>query len=196
MDVGVLFSGGKDSALAALVLEPHADVTLVGVTFGVTDAVTHSRAAARALGLPFEVVELQESVAEDAVATMLDDGFPRNGIQAVHEAALETVAAGEWDAIADGTRRDDRVPSVSRSTAQSLEDRHGVSYLAPLAGFGREAIDALVADRLRVETAPSEDLDKGDYEAELRALIEARPDAAVADVFPAHTQSRVVGRAE
>jgi hypothetical protein len=195
MDVGVLFSGGKDSALAALVLEPLADVTLVGVTFGVTDAVSHSRAAARALDLPFEVVELPESVAEDAVATMLDDGFPRNGIQAVHEAALETVAEGDWDALADGTRRDDRVPSVPRPTAQSLEDRFGVSYLAPLAGFGREAIDTLVAERLRVETGPSEDLDKGDYEAELRAIIRDRSDAAVADVFPAHTQSRVVGRA-
>jgi predicted subunit of tRNA(5-methylaminomethyl-2-thiouridylate) methyltransferase len=82
-----------------------------------------------------------------------------------------TVAAGlGYDAIADGTRRDDRVPTVDRSLAQSIEDRHGVAHLAPLAGVGRTAVDALVADSLVVESGPSEAVPKGDYESELRAL--------------------------
>jgi len=40
------------------------------------------------------------------------------------------------EVVADGTRRDDRVPTLDRSFAQSLEDRHGVSYVRPLLGYG------------------------------------------------------------
>jgi predicted subunit of tRNA(5-methylaminomethyl-2-thiouridylate) methyltransferase len=70
-----------------------------------------------------------------------------------------------------------------------------VDYLAPLSGFGRDAIDALVAERLRIESGPSESIPKADYETELRALLCAEHgDDAVADVFPEHAQSRVVGR--
>jgi hypothetical protein len=195
MDVAVCYSGGTDSTLAALLLDPVADVTLVGGTFGVTDDVERARAAARAVGLPFETVDLDESVAREAVDRMVDDGYPRNGIQAVHEHALETVAGLDVDAVADGTRRDDRVPRVDRPLAQSLEDRHGVAHLAPLAGIGREAVDAFAASLLRVETGPSETLVTGDYEAELRALLAAEHGpAAVERIFPDHVQSRVVGR--
>lgn len=195
MRAGVLFSGGKDSTLAALLLDPFYDVTLVHAGFGVSDAATHARETAEALGFAFEAVELDRVVAEKAVDRMLADGFPRNGIQSVHEHALETVAAAGYDAIADGTRRDDRVPTVSRAWAQSLEDRHEVDYLSPLAGFGRRAVDALVAETLEVEEAPSEALKKGDYEADLRPLIrEQAGDAAVAETFPDHVQTRVTGR--
>ena len=206
MHAGLCYSGGKDSTLAALLLDSFYDVTLVAATFGVTDAAAHARDAADAVGFPLITVELDESVARDAVDRMVEDGYPRNGIQRVHDHALETVAAGEFrigaadegvrsfDAIADGTRRDDRVPTVSRAQAQSLEDRHDVDYLAPLSGFGRSAVDDLVDVTLHVETGPSEEIAKGDYEAELRALmIEEYGDDAVADVFPAHDQTRVVG---
>jgi len=197
MDAALLYSGGKDSTLAALLLDSFYDVTLVTTTFGITDAVSHAREAGEAVGFPVETVELEADVAREAVAQMVEDGFPRNGIQQVHDHALEVVAAREFDAIADGTRRDDRVPTVSRAQAQSLEDRHGVDYLAPLSGFGRSAVDALVDANLEVEVGPSEDLPKGDYEAELRALIrEEYEDAAVAEVFPAHDQTRVVGLRE
>jgi len=206
MDCGVLYSGGKDSTLAALVLDTLYEVTLVTATFGVgdvlreddadgTDVVGNGRRAAEAVGLPFESVALDRTVAAAAVEQMVSDGYPRNGIQQVHEHAVETLAAeSEFDAIADGTRRDDRVPTVDRPFAQSVEDRFGVDYLAPLSGFGRDAIDALVAERLRVESGPSESIPKADYETELRALLCAEHgDDAVADVFPEHTQSRVVG---
>jgi len=194
MDLALLFSGGKDSSLAALLLSEFYDVTLVTTHFGVTDDWSHAEATARTLELPFEAVELDQDVAAEAVETMREDGFPRNGIQRVHEHALETVAERDVAAIGDGTRRDDRVPSVSRAQAQSLEDRHDIDYIAPLSGFGRGAVDRLADARLEVESGPSEDIRKGDYETELRALLrEDGGEEAVRDVFPDHTQTRVVG---
>ena len=197
MELALLYSGGKDSSLAALLLDEFYDVRLVTAHFGVTDDWQHARDAADALGFSFETVALDESVAEEAVAQMVDDGFPRNGIQQVHDHALEQVADLAVDAIADGSRRDDRVPTVSRAAAQSLEDRHGVDYIAPLSGFGRHAVDDLVAANFAVETGPSEDVPKADYEGELRAVLADRHgDEAVGDVFPAHDQTYVHGRRE
>jgi predicted subunit of tRNA(5-methylaminomethyl-2-thiouridylate) methyltransferase len=213
----VLFSGGKDSALAALLLEPFYDVTLVTVGFGVTEApdpgwgiaraTYHAREAADALGLPHRVVSLPESVAREATERTLADGYPREAIQSVHEQALEAVAeaaitavADTTDvtpAIADGTRRDDRVPRLDRPAMQSLEDRHGVDYLVPLRGFGRSAVDRLARDRLEVAIGPSDELAKADYEAAIRTLVRREHGhERVAELFPDHTQSRVVGRTE
>jgi len=215
MTVAALFSAGKDSALAALLLDPFYDVVLCHCTFGVdvasrgdssgqeTPPTDVAASAADALDLPFAAVELAPSVAEQAVERMVADGYPREGIQQVHEHALEAVAgrdrlAGrELTALADGTRRDDRVPAVDRPVAQSLEDRHEVDYVRPLAGYGRGAVDDLVGRLLRVETGPSDRIATADYETELRALIAREYGSeTVAAIFPAHTQSRVVGRRE
>ena len=195
MEAAVCFSGGKDSTLTALLLEEFYDVTLVCATAGVTDAAEHAREAAEQVGFPFETAALEESVVREAAAGMVEDGYPRNGIQRIHEHALEVVAGLEYDAVAVGTRRDDRVPTVSRARAQSLEDRHGIDYLSPLSGFGRGAVDALVDAQLEVESGPSETIPKGDYETELRAVIADEHGAeAVAEIFPEHTQTRVRGR--
>jgi predicted subunit of tRNA(5-methylaminomethyl-2-thiouridylate) methyltransferase len=195
MRAGVLFSGGKDSTLAALLLDGFYDVTLVHAGFGVGDAAAHAAATAEAIGFPFERVRLDDDVADEVVDRMSEDGFPRNGIQTVHEAALDAVAVADYDAVADGTRRDDRVPTVSRARAQTLEERHGVDYLSPLAGFGRSAVDRLVEETLEVEEAPADQLAKGDYEAELRELLrEAGGDELASEVFSAHVQTRVTGR--
>ena len=194
MRCGLLYSGGKDSTLAALLLDPFYDVTLVSGSFGVCDT-DPARESASAVGFDHATVDLDPDVAHDAIEQMHEDGYPRNGIQQVHEHAVERVAAREWDAVADGTRRDDRVPAIDRPTAQSVEDRFGVDYLAPLAGIGRGAIDDMAADALVVETGPSEEILKADYEVELRALlVEAYGEGAVDEVFPDHTQSRVTGR--
>ena len=194
MEVGLLCSGGKDSALAALLLAEHCDVTALCCTFRLTDDYEHAVTAARALGFETRRVDLDAEVAQEAAEQMIEDGYPRNGIQTVHEHALERAATLEFDGVADGTRRDDRVPTVPRSLAQSIEDRFGVAHLAPLAGIGRGAIDELVAKNLRVETGPSEEIEKGDYESELRALLVEEYDEPVTDIFPEHTQSRVTGR--
>ncbi|WP_254279354.1 DUF7411 family protein [Haloarcula marina] len=198
MHCGLLYSAGKDSTLAALLLEDFYDVTLVSGTFGVVDP-DPAREAAESVGFDHETVDLDPAVAREAVERMYDDGYPRNGIQRVHEHAVERVAEGEWteslDAVADGTRRDDRVPTVDRPLAQSVEDRFGVAYLAPLAGVGRGAIDAMAAQSLDVETGPSAEIPKADYEVELRALlVEEYGEGAVDEVFPDHIQSRVRGR--
>ncbi|MEF8801394.1 MAG: alpha hydrolase [Halolamina sp.] len=196
MELALLYSGGKDSSLAALILDAFYDVELVTAHFGLTADFEHGRQAADALGFPFDTVELDREVAEKAVGLMLDDGYPRNGIQRVHEHALESVAERDVVAIADGTRRDDRVPTVSRATAQSLEDRHEVDYLAPLSGFGRSAVDRLAERELVVETGPSGEIPRADYEGELRALIRAEHGTEVVNsVFPAHDQTIVRGRA-
>lgn len=194
MRLGLLYSGGKDSTLAALLLDDFYDVTLVTVHFGITDDWRHAEATADSTEFPFERLELDREVAEEAVTRMSEDGFPRNGIQYVHMQALEAIAAAGFDVIADGTRRDDRVPSVSRAQAQSLEDRHGVDYVAPLSGFGRRAVDRLVERTLEVDVGPSEEIERADYEAELRALVvESDDEEAVADIFPDHDQTYVRG---
>jgi len=197
MALALCFSGGKDSALAALLADTFFDVTLVTATFGVSDTAENARDAAEALGFAHETIELDRAIAIEVVERMVDDGFPRNGIQQVHEAALEAVAEAGFDAIGDGTRRDDRAPTVPRSLAQSLEDRHGVQYVAPLSGYGRASIDDLADELLRIETGPSERLAKGDYEHELRALLrDEHGESAVDEIFPEHVQSVVRGRRE
>jgi predicted subunit of tRNA(5-methylaminomethyl-2-thiouridylate) methyltransferase len=195
MDLALLYSGGKDSSLAALALDSFYDVTLVTVRFGITDDWRHASEAADSLGYDFRTADMDRDVAEAAVEQMYEDGFPRKGIQQVHEHALETVAQLDVTAIADGTRRDDRVPTVSRAQAQSLEDRHDVDYLAPLSGFGRRAVDRLVDTTLEVQSGPSDQIRKADYESELRELVaDTYGDDAVSDIFPEHEQTRVRGR--
>lgn len=194
MDLGLLYSAGKDSSLAALTLDPFYDVTLVTATFGITEDWKHAERTAQATPFEFQTLDLDPEVAKAAVERLRSDGFPRNAIQSVHLHALERLASEGFVAIADGTRRDDRVPSVSRAQAQSLEDRHGVNYIAPLSGFGRRAVDQLVETQLDVEAGPSETISKADYEAELRALLAERagPDA-VSEIFPDHEQTYVTG---
>ncbi|WP_458208387.1 DUF7411 family protein [Haladaptatus sp. NG-SE-30] len=194
MELGLLYSGGKDSTLAALLLDDFYDVTLVTAHFGVTDDWKHARDTAEATGFDFETVELDHDAAIEAVEQMVEDGYPRNGIQQVHLHALETVAGMRFDAVADGTRRDDRVPTVSRAQAQSLEDRHDIDYIVPLSGFGRGAVDRLVTATLDVESGPSDEIRKADYEAELRSLLaREHGESAVDEVFPAHEQTYVTG---
>ncbi|MEY7848674.1 alpha hydrolase [Natrarchaeobius sp. A-rgal3] len=194
MELGLLYSGGKDSTLAALLLEDFYDVTLVTAQFGISEDWKHARSSAETLGFPFERLELDPDVADEAVERIRADGFPRNGIQLVHQHALERAADDGFDAIADGTRRDDRVPTVSRAQAQSLEDRYDVDYVAPLSGFGRTAVDRLVEAHLEVTVGPSEEIERSDYEAELREII-ATADGleAVSDLFPDHEQTYVTG---
>lgn len=194
MKVGLLFSGGTDSSLAALLLDRFYDVSLVTAHFGVTNDWERAEEAAAAIDLPFDDCEIDRSVAEDALDRILEDGRARRGINQLHAAALEVLAEREYDAIADGTRRDDRVPSVSRAQAQHLEQEHGVDYVAPLSGFGRDAVDRLVAAHLEVDVGPPSAIDRPDYETMLRVLAADRDDVTDPErIFPRREQTAVTG---
>ena len=194
MRVGLLFSGGTDSTLAALLLDRFYDVTLVTAHFGVTDDWRRAEEAAEAVDLPFEDCEVDRTVAEDALDRILEDGRARRGIDELHVAALEALAERGFDAIADGTRRDDRIPSVSRAKAQQLERRFGVDYVAPLSGFGRRSVDRLVDQLLEVEVGPADEIDRPDYESVLRVLYEDRAESEhIETLFPRREQTAVTG---
>ena len=60
-----------------------------------------------------------------------------------------------------------------------------------------DVIDELADELLRVETGPSEELAKGDYEHELRiVLADEYGESAIDEIFPEHVQSVVRGQRE
>ncbi len=190
MNVGVLWSGGKDSSLAALLLSPFATVELVSVSFGVLS--NDAPARAHMLGYPHQPIVLDDTYAMRAITMMVDDGYPNNGINFIHTAAIERVAP-LYETIADGTRREDRAPRLTIAEAQSVEDRLEVNYVRPLLGYGRRMVDALVAAHFDVIYGERVSFD---YEVELRHMmtITYGPDV-VSDIFPAeHVQSKVTAR--
>ena len=197
MKVQVLYSGGKDSSLAAILLEPFFDVELVTCTFGLESSWENAREAAREAGFPFKLVQLDPEIMDACIDVMLKFGYPRPGINLVHRRALETVAVScEAKYIADGTRRDDRAPMLTMPEIRSLEDTHEIRYIRPLAGYGRAAVDELVAARLEIVEGDTAAIAKADYETEVRSATRDRlGEAAYRRIFPpAHTQSRVLRR--
>jgi len=196
MKASVLFSGGKDSSLSAILLEPFFDVELVTCSFSVLPVGKVAKKAAEELGFAHRVLELDKSILENAFKIITTDGYPKNAINYLHNNAVETLASDAGvKVIADGTRRDDRVPVLSVSQAQSIEDRFGVQYICPLRGYGRPAVDVLVRQHLVIEEDQSDDIIKADYETELRELIRQRigPEK-ISGIFPRHVQSRVIKR--
>lgn len=191
--LALLYSGGKDSSLAAYILSKLGyEVKPVTVTFGVTDAWKHAKEAAKVIGFEHEVKSFPRSIAEKAAEMIAQDGFPNRGINFIHKYALEKLAK-EHRILADGTRRDDRVPWLEFEEIRSLEDRYGIEYIAPLRGIGYKSLNTLVHELFEVEEKNSEQMKKGDYEAEVRAVLEERG-FEVKKLFPkAHKQSRVIG---
>jgi hypothetical protein len=190
MKVGILFSGGKDSALAAILLSPFAQIELATVSFGIVP--NDAASVARVLGFPHVIIGLEAALATATVDAMIEDGYPNRGINHLHKTALERAAA-RYQIVADGTRRDDKAPLLNVREARSLEDRSGIDYVRPLLGYGRRAIDALADAHLEVTYGECISFD---YEVELRRVMESSYGSeAVEAVFPQeHIQSRVTGR--
>jgi predicted subunit of tRNA(5-methylaminomethyl-2-thiouridylate) methyltransferase len=190
MKVGILFSGGKDSALAAILLSPFAQIELATVSFGIVP--NDAASVARVLGFPHVIIGLEAALATATVDAMIEDGYPNRGINHLHKTALERAAA-RYQVVADGTRRDDKAPLLNVREARSLEDRSGIDYVRPLLGYGRRAIDALADAHLEVTYGECISFD---YEVELRRVMESSYGSeAVEAVFPQeHIQSRVTGR--
>jgi len=194
MKVAVLFSGGKDSSLAALLLEPFFDeIELVTFGFQGEESGTRASDAAEEIGHPHQRMIFPEEVEEKALKILLSKGFPNDALDYVHAIAVETVAK-ECEFVADGTRRDDRAPKMEYSAIRSLEDRLHVQYLRPLAGLGQKSIRAMASRYLDFEEMLSQKYPASDYEVGLRYALKERYGQEKVDcIFPSnHTHTRVI----
>ncbi|MFA5294037.1 MAG: alpha hydrolase [Methanoregulaceae archaeon] len=193
MKAGVLFSGGKDSALAALLLSRDYDVELNTVVFTAEDDPGTVRDAARMVGLPWVERTFDAEFLEQVVDMVIECRYPNEAIQAVHRQALEQLCSS-YRVVADGTRMDDRVPLLSRNEVQSLQDRTGCSYVRPLLGYGYREVDRLANRHFIIAHGQTGTIENGDYERGIRNGIRMRGhDPAV--FFPQdHQQSLVLSR--
>jgi tRNA methyltransferase len=198
MRASILFSGGKDSSLSALLMEPFFEIELVTCNFGLLPNEELAAKTAKELRFPHRVLYLEKEILEEAYDKIMSYGFPKDAINYIHEKAVETLASDpEVKLIADGTRRDDKVPVLSISQVRSIEDRLGIDYICPLKGYGKKTLSILVERHLRIEEGPSENIPKADYETELRELIRQRHgEKKIKELFPAHIQSHVLSRIE
>jgi len=193
MKIGVLYSGGKDSSLASIMLGTYYEVELNTFVFDPLRQIPSLEAAAEALGYPLKKRVFQEGMLKEMVDMVIAKGYPNDAINAVHQAAIESLAR-EYTVVGDGTRFDDRVPMLSREAVQSLGSRTGCSYVRPLLGFVRKEVDRLADRLLEVKYGETGTIRNGDYEAEIRDAIRALG-LDPAPLFPAHhEQSLVVGR--
>jgi predicted subunit of tRNA(5-methylaminomethyl-2-thiouridylate) methyltransferase len=193
MKAGVLYSGGKDSSLAAILLGTYYEVELNTFVFDPLRPIPTLEAAAEALGYPLKKRVLREGMLNEMADLVIAKGYPNDAINAVHQIAVESLAA-EYDVIGDGTRFDDRVPMLPREAVQSLMSRTGCSYVRPLLGYVRREVDRLADQLLVVQYGETGTIQNGDYESEIRDAIRARG-LELVPLFPAHhEQSLVVGR--
>lgn len=193
MKACVLYSGGKDSSLIAAILSKLGyDVELVTINFGIFDSWKSAAESASSLGFKNRVLRADCTILEDATKMVLEDGFPNNGINYVHKKALDLVSKS-YDVVADGTRRDDRVPKLKKREIRSFEDKNNVEYIT-LAGFGHKTINVLSEKLFVIKKERSSMTNNSDYEIEMRYLINKIKGKAMADsIFLEHIQSRVIG---
>ncbi|MDV0444722.1 hypothetical protein MmiAt1_02580 [Methanimicrococcus sp. At1] len=197
MKAHVLFSGGKDSSLSALILEPYFEIQLVTCNFGILPTGEVAKQIADELGFSHMVIQPPMEILENAAEIVKKDGFPNGAINYIHRQVLETLAGTEGvELIADGLRRDDRVPHLEQSEIQSFEDRHKILYSSPLMGFGRFTINEMLESNLVITEEESAVILKCDYEAELREyLYREIGEEETHKHFPkSHKQSRVISR--
>jgi predicted subunit of tRNA(5-methylaminomethyl-2-thiouridylate) methyltransferase len=193
MKAGVLYSGGKDSSLAAIMLGTYYQVELNTFVFDPDRLIPSVEAAAKALGFPIKKRVFQKGLLNEMVDLVIEKGYPNDAINCVHQSAVESLA-GEYSVVGDGTRFNDRVPMLSRAAVQSLGNRTGCSYVRPLLGYVRPEVDRLADRFLVVEYGETGTIRNGDYETEIREAIRARG-LDCASLFPQHhDQSLVVGR--
>ncbi len=193
MKAAVLYSGGKDSSLVAVMLQRLGyQVELVTANFGVFPSWDCALKSASSLGFKHRVLELDQGIIEESVDLILENGFPNHGINHVHREVLKRVAQ-DYPLVADGTRRNDRVPKLNLNEIQSYEDSQSVQYLN-LAGLGHKTINQLSRQLFELVKEPTSIKNNSDYEIEIRCLISKREgNKAASKLFPPHIQSRVIG---
>lgn len=191
MKTAVLYSGGKDSSLMAVILERLGyDVELITINFGVFDSSKPATESANNLGFKHKVLKLDKNILTTAVDMIIKDQFPNNGINHIHHEVIEYLA-DEYDLIADGTRREDRIPKLKQNEIQSLEDRKNVQYVN-LTGIGYKTINDTSEKLFKLQKAESNIYNSSDYEMEIRVLLEEKGQN-INEIFPQHIQSRVIG---
>ncbi|NYB28101.1 MAG: hypothetical protein HVN34_12370 [Methanobacteriaceae archaeon] len=193
MKACVLYSGGKDSSLMAVILQKLGyEVELVTINFGVYPSFKPAAVSAGNLGFPHRVIQPDREILEKTAEIILDDGYPNNGLNYLHREVLHVVAEN-YLVVADGTRRDDRTPKLDINQIRSLEDSKNVQYLN-LTGFGHKTIDDLSSNLFELKKEQTTTHNNSDYEIEIRYLIdELRGDGTALEIFPEHIQSRVIG---
>lgn len=193
MKAGVLYSGGKDSSLMAVILKRMGlEVELVTANFGVYDSWIPASKSASALGFKHRVLNIDKNVLKSAIEKIMEDGFPNNGIDYIHHQVLEKLAE-EYSLVADGTRRDDRIPRLKENQIRSFEDRKQVEYVN-LQGFGYKTIERLSSELFEIIKEESNRKNNSDYEVEVRCLIDKiYGEGKSKSIFPKHFQTRVTG---
>ncbi|HJK84425.1 MAG TPA: alpha hydrolase, partial [Methanocorpusculum sp.] len=97
-----------------------------------------------------------------------------------------------YEVVADGTRRDDRVPMRTQSEVQSLEMKYGVSYVRPLLGIGKREIIRLCERSFEIAYGETGTIPNGDFESEIRAEM-VRRGIDYVPLFPKnHEQSLII----
>jgi predicted subunit of tRNA(5-methylaminomethyl-2-thiouridylate) methyltransferase len=193
MKAGVLFSGGKDSSLAAIMLGTYYEVELNFFVFDPSRQVPSVDAAAQVLGFPLKKRVFRKGFLDEMVDLVKTCGYPNDAINTVHQVAVETLSS-EYAVVGDGTRFNDRVPMLTRAEVQSLGNRTGCSYVRPLLGYVKSEVDRLVDRFLVVKYGETGTIRNGDYEAEIREACASRG-IDTTSLFPAHhDQSLVIGR--
>jgi hypothetical protein len=193
MKAGVLYSGGKDSSLAAIMLGTYNEDELNAFVFDPSRRIPSVEAAARALGFPLKKRVFREGLLNEMADLVNACGYPNDAINTVHQIAVETLST-EYQVVGDGTRFNDRVPMLSRAEVQSLGNRTGCSYVRPLLGYVKPEVDRLVNRFLEVKYGVTGLINNGDYETEIREALSARG-CNPASLFPVrHEQSLVIGR--
>jgi tRNA methyltransferase len=89
MKACVLYSGGKDSSLVAFILKKLGyEVELVTLNFGYYPSWKAAAESSSILGFKHRILKAEPHILEDAVKTIITDGFPNNGINYIHKYAL------------------------------------------------------------------------------------------------------------
>ncbi|PKL60001.1 MAG: alpha hydrolase [Methanomicrobiales archaeon HGW-Methanomicrobiales-4] len=193
MKAGVLFSGGKDSSLAAILLSENYEVELITFVFSPESVIPQIEQAAAALGFPHKKQIFKPGFLNEAVEMMLERGNPGDTIQRIHREAVRALC-DRYDVIGDGTRFGDRVPFLTDDEVRSISDGHGCSYVRPLIGYPKREVQRLAARYLVVIYGETGQIRSGDYEHEIRRELEKRG-IPVSSLFPRdHEQSLVTGR--
>jgi predicted subunit of tRNA(5-methylaminomethyl-2-thiouridylate) methyltransferase len=193
MKAGVLFSGGKDSSLAAILLSENYEVELNTFVFSPETAIPQIEQAAAVLGFPHYIQTFPSGFLSEVVDMVIRCGYPGDAIQRIHREAVHALC-NLYEIIGDGTRFGDRVPLLTDDEIRSISDRHGCSYVRPLIGYPKREVMRLSASHLIVSYGETEQIRSGDYEHEIRRELNARGVSA-SSIFPRdHEQSLVTGR--